>query len=48
MSYFAHADLISSLLNPRLVNPGSTLIYVGAFDPSVSCYVVQSCVLQQI
>jgi len=32
MSYFIYADVISSLLNPRLVDPGSTLMYVGAYD----------------
>jgi len=33
MSYFIYADLISSLLNPRHVDPGSTLIHVGAYGP---------------
>jgi len=35
MSYFNYTDLISSLLDPRLVNPGSTLthVVVGAYDP---------------
>jgi len=33
MSYFIYTDLISSLLDPRLVEPGSTLIHVGAYDP---------------
>jgi len=32
MSYFIHTDLISSLLDPRLVDPGSTLIHVAAYD----------------
>jgi len=36
MLYFIYTDLISSLLNSRLVDPGSTLIYVGAYDPK-SC-----------
>jgi len=31
MSYFIYSDAISSLLDPRLVDPGSTLIHVGAF-----------------
>jgi len=31
MSHFIYTDLISSLLDPRLVDPGSTLIYVGAY-----------------
>jgi len=30
-SYFIYTDLISSLLNTRLVDPGSTLIYVDTF-----------------
>jgi len=29
MPYFIYSDLISSLLDPRLANPGSTLIHVG-------------------
>jgi len=33
MSYFIYTDLISSLLDPRLVDPGSTLIHVGEYDP---------------
>jgi len=33
MSYFIYTDLISSLLDPKLVNPGSTLIHVGAYGP---------------
>jgi len=33
MSYFIYTDLISSLLDLRLVDPGSNLIYVGAYDP---------------
>jgi len=32
MPYFIYTDLISSLLDQRLVDLGSTLIYVGAFD----------------
>jgi len=28
-------ELISSLLDPRLVNPGSTLMYVGACDSKI-------------
>jgi len=32
-SYFIYTDLISSLLDSRLCDPGSTLIYVGAYDP---------------
>jgi len=31
-SYFFYIDLISSLLGPRLINPESTLIHVGAYD----------------
>jgi len=30
MSYFIYADLISSFLEPKLANPGSALIHVGA------------------
>jgi len=33
MSYFTYIDLITGLLDPRLVDPGSTLIYVGAYVP---------------
>jgi len=33
MSYFIYTDLISSLLDPRLVDPGSTLIRAGANGP---------------
>jgi len=33
MSYFNYADLISSLLDPRPFEPGSTLIYVVAYGP---------------
>jgi len=31
MPYFIHTDLNRSLLDPRQVDPGSTLIYVGAY-----------------
>jgi len=31
MSYFIYTDLIDSLLDPRLVDPGSALIHVGAY-----------------
>jgi len=33
MSYFIYTVLISSLPDPRLVDPGLTLIHVGASDP---------------
>jgi len=33
MLYFIYTDLISSLLDPRLVDPGSILIYVGTYGP---------------
>jgi len=33
MSYFIYTNLISSFLDPKLVDPGSTLINVGAYDP---------------
>jgi len=35
MSYFIYTDLISYLLDPRLVDPGSTLIHVSAYDPDI-------------
>jgi len=31
MSYFIYTDLICSFLDPKLVDPGSTLIHVGAY-----------------
>jgi len=31
MSYFIYTDLINSLLDLKLVDPGSTLINVGAY-----------------
>jgi len=34
MPYFIYTDLISSLLDLRLVDPGSTLIHVDAYDPN--------------
>jgi len=34
MSYFIYTDLISSLLDPRLIDPGSAFIYVGAYGPT--------------
>jgi len=37
MSYFIYTDLISSLLDPRLVDPGSTLIPVDAYDHVNDC-----------
>jgi len=33
MSYFIYTDLISSLRDPRLFDPGLTLIYVGTYGP---------------
>jgi len=33
MSYLIYTDVISSLLDPKHVDPGSTLIQVGAYDP---------------
>jgi len=33
MSYFNYSDLINSSLDPRLVDPGSTLTNVGAYGP---------------
>jgi len=29
MSYFIYTDLISSLLDPKLVDPGSTLVHMA-------------------
>jgi len=31
MLYFIYTYLISNLLDPRLVDPGSTLIHIGAW-----------------
>jgi len=31
MPYFIYTDIISSLLDPKLVDPGSTLIHVGKY-----------------
>jgi len=36
MSYFTYTDLISSSLDPKLVDPGSTLIHVGAYGPKTN------------
>jgi len=33
MSYFGYTNLISSFLDPRPVDPGSTLIHIGAYGP---------------
>jgi len=33
MPYFFYTDLISSLLDQKLVDPGSTLIHVDAYGP---------------
>jgi len=33
MSYFIYTDIISNLLDLRLVDPGSILINVGAYGP---------------
>jgi len=33
MPYFIYTDLIYSLFDPRLVDPRSTLIHVGAYCP---------------
>jgi len=34
MPYFIYTDLISTLLDPKLVDPGSVLIHVGTYDPN--------------
>jgi len=36
VSYFTHTNLISSLLDPKFVVPGSTLIHVGTYGPLVT------------
>jgi len=38
MSYFTSAitNLINSLLDARLVDPGSALIHIGAYDPIIN------------
>jgi len=33
MSCLIYTDLISSLLDPTIVNPGLSLIYIGAYVP---------------
>jgi len=33
MLYFIYTDLVCSLLDPKLVDHGSTLIYAGAYGP---------------
>jgi len=38
MSYFIYPDLISSLLDPKLVDPGSTLIHVSVYGPKTTLY----------
>jgi len=44
MSYFIYTDLISSLLDPKLqVDPGSTLIHVGAYGPN--CFLAERTLL---
>jgi len=35
MSYFIYTDLLSSLFDPILVDPGLTLIHVGAYGPGI-------------
>jgi len=34
MSYFIYTDLMCSLIDLRLVDAGSTVIYVGAYVPN--------------
>jgi len=36
MPYFIYIDLISSLLDPKLVDPGLTSIHVGTYNPESS------------
>jgi len=33
MLYFIYTDIISSLLDPKLIDSGSTLIHVSAYGP---------------
>jgi len=40
MLCFIYTDLISCLLDPRPVDPGSTLINVGAHDPKSPFFVL--------
>jgi len=42
MSYFIYTDLISILLDQSLVDPGLTLIYVGAYDRKSACYNIEN------
>jgi len=42
LQYLIYADLIGNLLDPRFVDPGSTLIHIGAYDlknlnPKINC-----------
>jgi len=37
MSHFIYTDLISSLLDPKLVNPGSILIHVDTYGSRFAC-----------
>jgi len=34
MSHFIYADLIRSLLDPKLVDPDQLMIHVGVYDPT--------------
>jgi len=36
MSYFIYTDFINSLLDPKLVDPGSALIRAGKYGPKLS------------
>jgi len=40
MSCFIYADLISTLLDPKLADPRSTLIHVGTYDSHRSKMIV--------
>jgi len=39
MQYFIYIDVFCSLLDPRLVDPGLTMIHVGAYAPKTGLYV---------
>jgi len=43
MSYFTYTDLINSLLNPKLIDPGSTLSHVVHTTLLVSNIVKREC-----
>jgi len=48
MSCFIYTDLISSLLDLRLVDPGSILIYVGAYGSKYCMFQTNSVLFLRI